>query len=223
MNQGQITVFKSASHSAVCRWAAMAGSAAALLTTERLVELTQTLVHIPSETGKEHQIGDFLVSFLYALGLTVTRIPVEDAGDTIVGALAGTTDGPTMMLNFHLDTFDAFETWETDPFDPILSEDGERIVGLGAHDMKAGAACVLGAVEAVVKSNVAFGGRLLVTGTTDEEYWSRGAHALVASGLIDSVRYAIVPEPAPHATIYIGERGRYFLHKVFLNFQSKLR
>ena len=173
-----------------------------LLRAERLVELTQTLVRIPSETGREQAIGDWLVHFLHNLGLSVQRIPVQDAGDTIVGTLATTSsssDGPTMMLNFHLDTFDAFENWDTDPFDPRLSADGRRIVGLGAHDMKAGAACVLGAVEAIVQSNAPLGGTLLVVGTTDEEYWSRGAHALVASGLIDRCSYNIVPEPVRRA------------------------
>ena len=67
--------------------------------------------------------------------------------------------------------------------------------------MKAGAACVLAATEALVSDGAALGGTLLVVGTTDEEYWSRGAHALAASGLIDRCDYCIVPEPAPPATI----------------------
>ena len=183
-----------------------------LLCTERLVELTQTLVAIPSETGHEHAIGDWLAHFLDSLGLSVQRLPVEDAGDTIVGTLpaaSASSDGPTMMLNFHLDTFDAFENWETDPFEPRLSADGRRIVGLGAHDMKAGAACVLGAVEAIVQSSAALGGTLLVVGTTDEEYWSRGAHALVASGLIDRCSYNIVPEPVrqPASALLLSNCG----------------
>ena len=182
----------------------MAAAARELLRTERLVELTQALVRIPSETGHEHAIGDWLVDFLEGLGLSVRRLPVEDAGDTIVGTLAGGSaseeteedGGTTMMLNFHLDTFDAFEGWVTEPFEPQLSEDGSRIIGLGAHDMKAGAACVLGVVEAIVRSQTALGsGTLLVVGTTDEEYWSRGAHELAASGLIDHCSYNIVPEP----------------------------
>ena len=183
----------------------MAAAARELLRTERLVELTQALVRIRSETGHEHAIGDWLVDFLEGLGLSVRRLPVEDAGDTIVGTLAGggsaseeteEDGGTTMMLNFHLDTFDAFEGWVTEPFEPQLSEDGSRIIGLGAHDMKAGAACVLGVVEAIVRSQTALGsGTLLVVGTTDEEYWSRGAHELAASGLIDHCSYNIVPEP----------------------------
>ena len=122
----------------------MPAAASELLRTERLVELTQALVRIPSETGHEHAIGDWLVDFLEGLGLSVRRLPVEDAGDTIVGTLAGgrvgeetqEDGGKTMMLNFHLDTFDAFEGWVTEPFEPQLSEDGSRIIGLGAHDME---------------------------------------------------------------------------------------
>ena len=39
------------------------------ITGERLVELTRTLVEIPSETGKEKEIGDWLVKFFEELRL----------------------------------------------------------------------------------------------------------------------------------------------------------
>jgi len=178
------------------------------ITGERLVELTRTLVEIPSETGKEKEIGDWLVKFFEELRLSsITRLPVEEAGDTIVGILEGKKDGPTMMLNFHIDTFDAFEGWDTEPFKVVETDD--RLIGLGAHDMKGGAACVLAALEAIVKSGTRLGGRLIVSGTSDEEYWSRGAHALIKSGQIKGCDFCIVPEPAAHATILIGGRGRH--------------
>jgi acetylornithine deacetylase/succinyl-diaminopimelate desuccinylase-like protein len=174
----------------------------------RLIELTKTLVSIPSETGKEQAIADWLESFFHDVGLEgVTRLPVEEAGDTVVATLRGTGGGPHMMLNFHLDTFDAFEGWETTPFKPVV-KDG-RIIGLGAHDMKGGMACALGAVEALVGSGTVLGGDLLVSGTTDEEYWSRGAHQLIKSGLLRGCGYCIVPEPANRASIIVGQRGRH--------------
>ena len=109
------------------------------ITGERLVELTRTLVEIPSETGKEKEIGDWLVKFFEELRLSsITRLPVEEAGDTIVGILEGKKDGPTMMLNFHIDTFDAFEGWDTEPFKVVETDD--KLIGLGTHDMKGGAA-----------------------------------------------------------------------------------
>jgi acetylornithine deacetylase/succinyl-diaminopimelate desuccinylase-like protein len=175
---------------------------------EKVVDLTKTLVEIPSETGKEKAIGNWLVKYFQDQGLTgITRLPVEEAGDTIVAVLEGKKDGPTMMLNFHIDTFDAFEGWNTEPFKVVETED--RLIGLGAHDMKGGAACALAAIGAIVKSGTKLGGRLIISGTSDEEYWSRGAHALIDSGIIKDCDYCIVPEPAAHATILIGERGRH--------------
>ncbi len=178
------------------------------ITGERVVELTKTLVEIPSETGKEKAIGDWLVNYFETLGLTeITRLPVEDAGDTVYAVLKGEKGGSKMMLNFHMDTFDAFEGWETEPFKAV--EKNGRLYGLGAHDMKGGAACALAALEAIIKSGIKLGGDLIISGTSDEEYWSRGAHALIDSGLLKDVDYCIVPEPARVATILIGQRGRH--------------
>jgi succinyl-diaminopimelate desuccinylase len=179
-----------------------------MVTTERLVELTKTLVSIPSETGKEQAIADWLVGFLKKLGLKdVKRLPVEDAGDTVVAVLRGSGEGPKMMLNFHVDTFDAFEGWETPPF-KLVQREG-RIIGLGAHDMKGGMACALGALEAIAKSGTRLKGDLVISGTSDEEYWSRGAHELIRTGLLKDCSYCIVPEPAAHATLIVGQRGRH--------------
>ena len=78
-----------------------------LISGERVIELTKTLVEIPSETGKEKEIGDWMINFFKQLGLSeITRLPVEEAGDTVYAVLKG-GDGPKMMLNFHIDTFDA--------------------------------------------------------------------------------------------------------------------
>jgi succinyl-diaminopimelate desuccinylase len=112
-----------------------------------------------------------------------------------------------MMLNFHLDTFPVCAGWDSDPFTPQL-KDG-RLYGLGAHDMKGGAACVLGAVEALVASGVELGGRLIISATSDEENWSRGAHALIRSGLLEGCQLCLIPEPAFPATLAVGARGRH--------------
>jgi len=175
---------------------------------ERVVEFAETLVAIPSITNQEHAIADWTHEQFKALGLAdVQRLTVEDSGDTVVGWIDGPTSGPMMMLNFHLDTFPVCAGWETDPFAPHR-KDG-RLYGLGAHDMKGGAACVLAAVEALVESGVALGGRLLVSATTDEENWSRGAHALIKTGLLAGCQSCLIPEPSFPATLTVGARGRH--------------
>lgn len=177
------------------------------ITAEKVARMTKSLVEIPSETGKEQAIADWLIKYFTELGLSdIKRLPVEEAGDTVVATLKG-GNGPKLMLNFHIDTFDAFDGWDTDPF-KVVEKDG-RLYGLGTHDMKGGAACALIAIEAIMSSGKKLGGDLIVSGTSDEEYWSRGAHALVNSGILEGVEYNIVPEPADHATIIIGQRGRH--------------
>ena len=185
------------------------------LTTARLVELVKTLVAIPSPTGEEQAMADWVAAFLSELGLEqVTRLPVEEAGDSVFGWLNPKGSGPTLMLNFHLDTFEAFADWETNPFEAV--EKHGNLFGLGTHDMKGGAACVLAAVEAIVRSGVGLGnGRLLVSATSDEENWSRGAHALINSGALANVDYCLVPEPSAAGTLTVGQRGRHVFHLAF--------
>jgi len=80
-----------------------------IISGERVAELTRTLVEIPSETGKEQRIADWMIDYFAGLGLSdLTRLPVEDAGDTVAAVLKG-GGGPKMRVNFHIDTFDVFE------------------------------------------------------------------------------------------------------------------
>lgn len=184
------------------------------LKTARLVELAHTLVAIPSVTNQEHEIADWIYEHFKSMGLTgVQRFPVEDSGDSIIGWIGGSAQGLALMFNFHLDTFPVCDGWNTDPFTPHI-ENG-RLYGLGSHDMKGGGACVLAAVEAIVASGVELGGRLIVSGTTDEENWSCGAHALIKSGLLDGCQYCLIPEPSSPATLTVGARGRHVFHLTF--------
>lgn len=185
-----------------------------LLSRERLVELVSQLVAIRSVTTEEARLTSWVEGFFHDLGLNdIRRLPVEESGDSIAAWVRGRADGPALMFNFHLDTFAAFDGWSTDPWTPHI--DGNRLYGLGSHDMKGGAACVLGAVEALVRSGVALGGRLLVSATSDEENWSRGAHALIQSGMLDGLVGCLVPEPSSAGTLTIGQRGRHVFRLAF--------
>jgi succinyl-diaminopimelate desuccinylase len=180
------------------------------LTSQRLIELTDTLVRIPSVTGEEHAIVDWVTGFFERTGLRgITRLPVAEAGDSVFGWIDGPEDGPTFCLNFHLDTFAAFNGWDTDPLTPTIR--GNRMYGLGAADMKAGGACVLAVAEVLARAKPKLKGRVLIACTSDEENWSRGAHALIASGALRSCIGALVPEPSPYGKLRIGARGRHVI------------
>ncbi len=55
----------------------------------------------------------------------------------------------------------------------------------------------------------------MVAATTDEENWSRGAHALIESGLLENCIGCLIPEPSDHGTLTVGARGRHVYHLTF--------
>lgn len=181
------------------------------MTSTRLSEFAHTLVSIPSVTNHEGAMSDYTAQFLSTCGYRVTRLPVPESGDTIVAEIG--QGERSFMLNFHLDTFDVFAGWHTDPFTPTVV--GTRLYGLGAHDMKGGAACVLTIAEHFAPYADQFNGRLLITATSDEENWSRGAHAIINGGFLKGCIGNLVPEPAHAGTLTVGQRGRHVFHVRF--------
>lgn len=122
-----------------------------------LVALFLELVHIPSPTGQERDINDFLITRLRGLGLDVEE--GEPIGEGPVGAgnlfcrIPGTAPGTTFLLTAHTDTV-ASEP-EALP-DPVLEEgvirSRSRAV-LGADD-KSGVAAIVYSAERMIKENL---------------------------------------------------------------------
>ena len=106
-----------------------------------------------------------------------------------VVARAGAGDGPTLMLNGHLDVV-GVEGMVHSPFD-AAQRDG-RLYGRGAADMKGGVAAMC-AAAARVAARGAIAGEIIVAGVVDEEYESAGTRALVERGVRADA--AIVTEP----------------------------
>jgi acetylornithine deacetylase/succinyl-diaminopimelate desuccinylase-like protein len=173
-----------------------------------LERLATELISIPSFSGQEHAASDWTERQFRSMGLSVARLPVPDSADTVVARL----DGPEqdgLLLSFHIDIEETAPNWKTDPFRPRVDEG--RIYGAGAHDMKAGSAGLLAALEAFVRERPKLRAPLVVAATTDEMRWSRGAHAVIRSGLLRGCRYALIGEPSPEQTFHNGGRGRHIL------------
>jgi acetylornithine deacetylase len=100
----------------------------------------------------------------------------------LVGRLAGNGDGPTLMLNGHIDVVPTGdpEAWAVPPF-AAVERDG-RLFGRGTCDMKAGLVASLCAVEAVRSAGVQLRGDLLVASVQGEEDGGLGTFALLQRG-----------------------------------------
>jgi len=142
-------------------------------------KLIEDMVAIPSVVNDERDLAEYLRGELDALGLETSLQPVEGDRANVIGKLGFQKPGKTLMFNGHMDTVPVCEGWNTDPFKPII-RDG-RLYGLGSMDMKAGIACALTTIKALIDADVQLKGTLLFTGVVDEEAYSKGAKALLKS------------------------------------------
>ena len=130
--------------------------AASHITAENVRDVLMDLVNIPSATGNEIGVAQYLVARMRKSGME-TDLPLVDAGrPNAVGHLRGRGDGLNLLFTGHMDTSDSGdeEHLSGDGFKPkAVFRDG-WIWGLGANNMKSGLASALIAIEAIVKAGI---------------------------------------------------------------------
>ena len=94
---------------------------------------------------------------------------------------------PRVLLNVHLDTVPSGKGWDADPL--TLRQSGDKLIGLGASDIKGAAAAIYAALGTVTPKDVA----ILFSG--DEEHGSEVMPAFIRSGDGTGIAMAIVCEP----------------------------
>jgi acetylornithine deacetylase len=144
-------------------------------------ELTKRLIEIPSVTGTEHEVAEFLCGHLAATGYRVERQHVTGDRFNVI-AFAG---GPgRVMFCTHLDTVPPASL-------PIRAhEDADNIYGRGACDTKGIIAAMLDAGDRLRRDGITdFGYLFLIAEETD----SIGARC--ANTLKWNSEYVIVGEP----------------------------
>ncbi|HWC06064.1 MAG TPA: ArgE/DapE family deacylase [Gemmatimonadota bacterium] len=136
----------------------------------------------------EARLADLVARRLEEAGLRVERREPDPGRVSVLGTLAGTGQGPSLMLYAHLDTV-GVEGMER-PFEPVV-RDG-RLYGRGAYDMKGGLAACLAAVQHLIDGGRALAGDVIVAAVADEEVASLGMADVLTAVVPDA---AIVTEP----------------------------
>ncbi|MGI9089045.1 MAG: M20/M25/M40 family metallo-hydrolase [Chthoniobacterales bacterium] len=161
-------------------------------------QLLEKLVNIPSVSGQEVALADFLQDSLGKEGFMVER-----AGHSLWFKLHR-SDGPHLLLVSHLDTVPPSEGWTGDPFK--LRREGEKLIGLGANDAKG---CVAAMILAA--RDLAFDGAVTFAFVAEEERGGDGMRAVKPKlGTIDA---AIIGEPTG-LEICTAQRGMLLLRCV---------
>lgn len=152
------------------------------------VILLKEMVSIPSVSGQEGELGNYLVERMAGLGFDAHLDQVGNA----VGVLGFV--GQTVVLLGHMDTVAGLI--------PVREENG-MLFGRGVVDAKGPlAAFILAAAQAAPQLNNL---RLVVIGAVDEEGDSRGAHHLAKTMAPPDL--VIIGEPGGWQGIVLGYKG----------------
>jgi acetylornithine deacetylase len=153
-----------------------------------LFELTRKLISIPSISGDEKAVAEFIAEYLSAAGFDVE---LQDAAEARPNVYARRGD-PEVVLSTHTDTVPPYVEFR---------EDDAYIYGRGACDTKGIIAAMIKAAEALIGAKVTDFGLLFVVG---EEAGSVGAR--VANSIPNRCRYLINGEPT-ESKLALGSKG----------------
>ncbi|MEM8571478.1 MAG: M20 family metallopeptidase [Pseudomonadota bacterium] len=121
--------------------------------------------------AQEEAIAHMVAGELKGMGFAV-EMPVKRRGrPNVLGRIKG-ADGPSLMINDHLDTYPVVEPekWDKTDFDPYkATRHGDLLYARGTSDTRGNMASALMALRAVTAANPALKGELIACFTVDEE------------------------------------------------------
>ena len=196
---------------------------------KELTGLAMELVDIPSPTGQEGKIAQFVVDWMIYNGIEAFTQEIEPGRFNAVGRLRGSGGGKSLTINAHLDT--AFAGVEADL--AVLGEVGpedrpsaylveDRIYGQGIVNDKGPLAAFLIAAKAIKESGIVLRGDLILVGAAGEigiaqvdefrgaSYRGKGAgtYFLLTHGITSD--FALIAEPSQCAVTWALPGAAYF-------------
>ncbi len=176
---------------------------------EEIVAMCRDVINIPSPTGEEFQMAQYMQSALQQLGLNVTWQEVEEGRANVVGRWIGIGGGKNLMFNGHMDTSNTGqEEFLTGiGYKPQAVVKNGFVYGLGIYNMKGALVCYTHAVKALQRAGVKLRGDVIiaaVAGEIEKTQWGEfkgkeyrgygvGTHYLVNHGVLPDM--CILGEP----------------------------
>lgn len=149
------------------------------------IELLVRLVETPSVSGNEAAVVELIRAELASIGLAP-----KISGRNVWCVVEGRRPGRTLLFEPHIDTVPSSPAWTTDPWKAVRGNG--RVQGLGANDVKGGAAAMIFAIRELVKDRD-FAGTLVFAACCDEETGGQGLEVLRAE--LPKLDGAVIAEP----------------------------
>lgn len=160
----------------------------------------QDLVRIPSLSGQEGEVARRIKEEMETLGFDEIRM---DRMGNVIGVIKGTSGGPPIMLNCHMDVVAEgdHDLWEHPPFGGTV--EGGFLHGRGSMDIKGPLATQTHAAAALRGMAP---GDVIVAHTVFEERGGWGMEDLLAQKQVEPA--AVIIGEATQGDITTGHRGR---------------
>jgi acetylornithine deacetylase len=176
---------------------------------DEIVAMARDVINIPSPTGEELQMAQYMQNALQELALHVTWQEVEEGRANVVGRWVGSGGGKNLMFNGHMDTSNTGrEDFLTGlGYKPNAVVKNGFLYGLGIYNMKGALVCYTHAVKALQRAGVRLKGDVIiaaVAGEIEKTQWGEfkgkeyrgygfGTHYLVNHGILPDM--CILGEP----------------------------
>lgn len=154
-----------------------------------LFELTKELINIPSVSGEEQKVADFLSAYLRNQGFGICEQTISGNRRNI---LATAVQNPKVLFCTHMDTVPPFFS---------ASEDENFIYGRGACDTKGIIAAMIFACQGLTETGTTEAGLLFVVGEETDSVGAKTANSLNVHS-----DYIIVGEPTENK-LGTGHKG----------------
>jgi len=167
----------------------------------KVIDLAKELIKIPSFTGEETPVAEFLAKYLEQHGFQIEMQEVESRRFQPLATLKGQGDGASLLFNGHMD-IDPLPRDQEDPYKPFVKDN--LLYGAGLCNMKAGVAAMVAASVAVATAGVELKGDLICNPVVGELQGGIGTLYTIKHG--PSPDAVVIPEPT-HQTLLLKHGG----------------
>lgn len=136
---------------------------------DAIVDVAKSLIAIPSVSGDERAVMEFVAGWCDGRGIRYQVTAKDPERPNVIAWVGDPASGSVIAMNGHLDTVPVSDlrSWVTDPFDPVVSDDGKKLFGRGASDMKSSVGVMLATLELFKEAQL--DGALMAHIVSDEE------------------------------------------------------
>ena len=185
---------------------------------DAIVSLASDLVAIPSTSGDELAVMEFVVEWARQGGIRYEVFSRDPGRPNVVLTSGDPATGPCIAMNGHLDTVPVSDpdSWKSPPYVPTVSDDGSMLFGRGSADMKSAVAVMMTIVETF--RNVPLKGCLQAHIVSDEEtsgqFGTRHLIDEIAGGRLNRPDYCLIGEKSD-LKVRNAERGIFNFDVIF--------